>query len=60
MTLTSGQNPFGVAISTKAEAEKFEEMEGFGYSRGYNKLTVFDTAEEAVAGIKPLMSQKKA
>jgi len=41
--------PFGVAVTTEAEAKRFVEEGNFGYSQSYEKLTIFDNKDKAIA-----------
>jgi len=47
-TLRSKDEPFGVAVSTEAEAKRFVEEGNCGYTQSYQKLIVFDDKDEAL------------
>jgi len=47
-TMHSGNDPFGVAVTTEDEAKKFVDEGGFAYSHAYQKLVVFDSKDEAL------------
>jgi hypothetical protein len=47
-TMRSVDEPFGVAVSTEAEAKRFVKKGNMGYSQSYQKLVVFDTFEEGI------------
>lgn len=47
-TLCSQDRPFGVAVTSKAEAERFVKEVNFGYTRSFRELAVFNTTEEAI------------
>jgi hypothetical protein len=52
-TLRSHDEPFGVAVTTEAEADKFVDEGGVGYSHSYRKIKVFDTKDEAIKDAYP-------
>ena len=41
-------SPFGVAVTSKEEAEKYVEEGGVGYDHSYEKLAIFDTKDDAI------------
>lgn len=47
-TMRSQDEPFGVAVSSKAEADKYVRDGGVGYTHSYQKLVIFDDKDEAI------------
>ncbi len=48
-TLRSIPEPFGVAVRTEEEAKRFVKEDKVGYSQGYEKVRIFDSAKEGIA-----------
>jgi hypothetical protein len=47
-TIWSRPEPFGVAVTTESEAQRFVKEGRVGYSQCYFKIKVFDNMEEAI------------
>jgi len=47
-TMHSQDEPFGVAVTTEAEAKRFVSEGKFGYSHSYRKLSIFTNKDEAI------------
>jgi hypothetical protein len=47
-TMRSIPEPFGVAVKTQEEAERFKKEGGVGYRHDYIKIRVFDNKDEAI------------
>lgn len=47
-TMRSTNEPFGVAVKTKEEADLYVKDGGVGYRHAYEKVEIFDTKEEAI------------
>lgn len=47
-TMRSIDEPFGVAVNSKEEAERYVKAGGVGYTHSYSKLTVFENHEDAI------------
>ncbi len=47
-TMRSVDEPFGVAVTTKEEAERFVLEGGVGYSHSFCKLAIFDDKDDAI------------
>lgn len=48
-TMRSQDTPFGVAVDTRAEAERFVRDGGVGYTHSYARVVVFANKDEAIA-----------
>jgi hypothetical protein len=48
-TMRSGQDPFGVAVTSEEEAKRFVQGGNVGYSHSYQKLQIFDNMDDAIA-----------
>jgi hypothetical protein len=69
-TMRSTEEPFGVAVTTEAEAKRFVIEGKVGYSHSYAKLTIFENKDEAIEfsrqsrmtwrdGVEQLIKQKE-
>lgn len=47
-TMRSQDEPFGVAVSSKEQADLYVRDGGVGYTHSYQKLVVFDDKDEAI------------
>lgn len=47
-TMRSNDEPIGVAVTSKEEAERYVREGTVGYSRSYRKLTIFDNMDEGI------------
>ena len=47
-TMTSQDLPIGVAVTTEEEAIKFVNEDKIGYTRSYEKITIFESKDEAI------------
>jgi hypothetical protein len=47
-TMRSRDEPFGVAVTSEEEAQRFVKEGNFGYGQSYQKLVVFDNKDEAI------------
>lgn len=47
-TLRSKNEPFGVAVETKEEAELFVKEYNFGYTQSYQEFKIFKTTKDAI------------
>ena len=47
-TTFSVDRPFGVAVTTEEEAKRFVKEGKFGYTRSYEKITIFDNKDDAI------------
>lgn len=57
-TTRSIDEPFGVAIETKEEAEKFVAESKCGYSRSYTKVKVFSDWKSAITWKYPEIDKR--
>ena len=47
-TMRSSDTPFGVAVTTEAEAERFVKEGKVGYTHSYAKVRVFDNKDDGI------------
>jgi hypothetical protein len=47
-TMHSSDTPFGVAVTTEAEAKRYLEDGKVGYTHSYAKLKIFDNKDDAI------------
>ena len=47
-TMRSIDQPFGVAVTTEAEAKRYVKEGKVGYTHSYEKVTIFDNKDEAI------------
>ena len=47
-TMRSSDTPFGVAVTTEKEAERYVEEGGVGYTHSYTKVCVFKDKDDAL------------
>ena len=47
-TMHSRNMPFGVAVTSKEEADKFVKEGGVGYFHSYEKVRIFTSKDEAI------------
>ncbi len=52
-TMRSIDVPFGVAVTTLAEAERFVKDGGVGYTHSYETVTIFDDKDDAIRHVYP-------
>ncbi len=52
-TMRSINTPFGVAVSSLEEAQRFVLEGGVGYTHSFQKLTVFDNKDIAIEYVYP-------
>lgn len=52
-TMRSGCDPFGVAVTTKEEAERYLKDGGVGFYHSYSKVRIFDNKDEAIKWVYP-------
>ncbi len=45
-TMRSIDEPWGAAVTTEAEAKRYAEKGGIGYTHSYDKVKIFETYEE--------------
>lgn len=50
-TMRSIDEPWGAAVKTEAEAKRYVEKGGIGYTHSYTKVKIFDKHEEATEAI---------
>lgn len=47
-TMRSKPEPFGVAVTSEAEAKAFAANKSFGYGVAYERVKIFDSTAEAL------------
>lgn len=55
-TMRSRDTPFGIAVSSKEEAERFVEEGGHGYTHSYEKIEIFDNKDDGIDHWKKLQN----
>lgn len=58
-TMRSIDTPFGVAVTSREEAERFVKEGGFGYSHSYESVTIFDNKDDAIRHVCPKHKNKE-
>jgi hypothetical protein len=52
-TMRSSDEPIGVAVTTKEEADRYVKEGGVGYTHSYVKLVIFDNKDDALRHLYP-------
>ena len=47
-SMRSRDEPFGVGVTTKEEAERFVQEGGVGYTHSYRKIEIFENKDDAI------------
>lgn len=47
-TMRSQDRPFGVAVTSEAEAQRYVDEGGLGYSHSYEKVRIFQNKDAAI------------
>lgn len=58
-TTRSIDTPWGAAVLTKEEAQRYVKEGGIGYTHSYTKVRIFETYEEARNIIYPIFDYKR-
>ena len=58
-TMRSGNEPFGVAVTTEEEAKRYVAEKGVGYTHSYCKVTVFDNKDDALDFAFPRRKERR-
>lgn len=57
-TTFSNDTPFGAAVTTEEEAKRFVKEGKFGYTHSYQKITVFENKDDAIASYRKNIYKK--
>ena len=52
-TMRSSDEPIGIAVTTKEEAERYVAEAGVGYTHSYKRVTLFDNKDEGLKFLYP-------